>query len=212
MKPIHVAIIEDQPEIAEGLEFLIGNSGEFACTTYPTAEAALAGIDRKRPDVVLMDIGLPGMSGIECTKLLKEKYPDILIMMCTVYEDDEKIFNALAAGASGYLLKRTSSAVMVESIKDLIAGGSPISAPIARKVINILQPKFGTMQDETGGESLSVREKEILQLISEGYRNKEVADRLNISTSTVKTHIYNIYQKLHVSSRVEAINKMGRLR
>ncbi|REJ82818.1 MAG: DNA-binding response regulator [Bacteroidetes bacterium] len=210
MNIISVAIIEDQEEIAEGLEYLIGDSGEFECSTYSTAELALHAFEKKIPDVVLMDIGLPGMSGIECTKILKSKYPELPIMICTVYENDEKIFNALASGASGYILKRTTSASLAEAIRDLRNGGSPISAPIARKVISYLQPRINVSNNDKS--ELSSREKEILQLLSEGYRNKEVADALHISISTVKTHIYNIYQKLHVTSRVEAINKAGKLR
>ena len=133
-------------------------------------------------------------------------YPNLPIMICTVYEDDEKIFNALSAGASGYVLKRSSTNSLKESLNDLLNGGSPISAPIARKVINFLQSHIDA---STGSLSqLSDRENEILNLMAEGYRNKEVADRLFISISTVKTHIYKIYQKLHVTSRVEAVRKM----
>lgn len=210
MKTIQVAIIEDQDEIADGLELLIGDSGEFSCRSFESAESALDAFTEYVPDVLLMDIGLPGMSGIDLTKILKEKSPSLPIMMCTVYENDEKIFQALRAGASGYILKRTTGNNLAEAIRDLYQGGSPISAPIARKVISFLQNNM--QHPESQDYELSEREKEILHLLAEGFRNKEVADKLFISLSTVKTHIYNIYQKLHVSSRIEAINKVGKMR
>src|SRR5688572_622114 len=151
-----------------------------------------------------MDIKLPGMSGIECTGLLKQKYPDIKIMMCTIFEDDEKIFRAIAAGASGYLLKRTEPAILIQSIKELMEGGAPISGRIAQKVLMAFRQ---TMPKLTVENPLSEREQEVLALLAAGLRNKEVADKLSVSNATVKSHIYNIYQKLHVNSRVEAINK-----
>ena len=153
---------------------------------------------------MLMDIKLPGMSGIECTGLLKQKFPEIKIMMCTIFEDDEKILRAIAAGASGYLLKRTDPAVLIQSIRELMEGGAPISGRIAQKVLAAFRQ---TMPQLTVGNPLSEREQEVLSLLAAGLRNKEVADKLSVSTATVKSHIYSIYQKLHVNSRIEAINK-----
>ena len=208
---IKVAIIEDQLEIGQGLLYLINASDEFSCTHYLSAEEAIASFTTDTPNIVLMDIVLGGMSGIECTRYLKEHYPDMLIMMCTVYEDEEKIFNALSAGASGYILKRTKPGSFLEAIRDLYNGGAPISAPIAKKVVTFLQPRLPASRADEEPVSLSERELEVLDLLAGGYRNKEVADKLNISMSTVKSHIYNIYQKLHVTSKIEAFNKLGRL-
>jgi DNA-binding NarL/FixJ family response regulator len=154
--------------------------------------------------MVLMDINLPGMSGIECSRHIKEKHPKVLIMMCTVYEDDEKIFSALKAGASGYILKRASIEEIFDSIKLLLAGGSPMSATIARKVVESFMEKNSAPLD---GEQLSERENEILDQLAMGLRIKEIADKLNISINTVRTHIRHIYEKLQVQTRVEALNK-----
>jgi len=206
MKVIRVAVVEDQKEISEGLNYLISLSEGFECTLYFSAEDAVRGILKNRPDLVLMDINLPGMNGIDCTRILKQKFPDLQIMMCTVYEDDEKIFRAIAAGASGYILKRTEPAKLIEALRDLHNGGSPMSSQIARKVISSMQ-KFHAKEEEEN--ILSDREKEVLELIAKGFRNKEVADKLFITVSTVKSHVHNIYEKLHVTSRVEAVNKMN---
>jgi DNA-binding NarL/FixJ family response regulator len=201
---IKVAIVEDHPEISSGLSYVISHSEGFSSTVFNTAEKAVAGINSSEFDVVLMDIQLPGMSGIECTRLLKEKYPAIKIMMCTVFEDDEKIFRAIAAGASGYLLKRTEPSVLIQSIKELMDGGAPISSRVAQKVLSAFRQ---TMPQTPVESPLSEREQEVLSLIAAGLRNKEVADKLSVSIATIKSHIYSIYQKLHVNSRVEAINK-----
>jgi DNA-binding NarL/FixJ family response regulator len=206
MSIIKVALIEDQEDINLGLKYMIGNTEGFDCISFTDAESALKTISKSLVDVVLMDINLPGIDGIECTKLLKQKFPELQIMMCTVYEDDQKIFNAISAGASGYILKRSDPSKIIEAIKDLINGGSPMSSQIARKVITLLQAKNSLSLKNT---ILSDREKEVLDLIALGYRNKQVADKLFISISTVKTHVHNIYEKLHVSSRIEAVKKIN---
>jgi DNA-binding NarL/FixJ family response regulator len=204
-KKIKVAIIEDHHDIRQGMAFLINSDPAFEAALYPNAEDALKKFKTDRPDVVLMDINLPGMNGIECTKLIKQTYPAIHIMMCTVYEDDEKIFNALSAGASGYMLKRAAGDNLVDSIRDLNNGGSPMSAAIARKVVAFFQRK-----SSPENALLTSRENEILDLLAEGYRNKDIADKLCVSVNTIRTHIYHIYEKLHVQNRVEALNKTGR--
>ena len=205
MNDIKVAIIEDQEDINLGIKYMINNTSGFQCISFANAEAALEGIHKGLVDVVLMDINLPGMDGIECTRILKQKFPELQVMMCTVYEDDEKIFNAIAAGASGYILKRSDSSKITAAISELYNGGSPMSSQIARKVISFLQNQKKPAADQSG---LSAREKEILDLIALGYRNKEVAAKLFISVSTVKSHVHNIYEKLHVTSRIEAIKKL----
>lgn len=206
MKIIRVAVIEDEKDLSEGLDYLIRLTGGFECALYMNAESALRGIQRNPVDIVLMDINLPGMNGIDCTRILKKMFPEIQIMMCTIYEDDEKIFKAIAAGASGYILKRTEPVKLIEAIRDLYNGGAPMSSQIARKVIMAVQ---GFKKDSEEQNDLSTREREVLELIAKGYRNKEVADKLFITISTVKSHVHKIYEKLHVSSRIEALNKLS---
>ncbi len=211
MTQIKVSIIEDIEDIRQGFFFLINTAEELKCiATYSTGEAALEDIDRNVPDVIIMDIGLPGMSGIECTKIIKEKYPFIQIMICTVFEDDERLFNALSAGASGYVLKRTTPKILLESIRDIYSGGSPMTSQIARKVVSTLHSPVKKNTKSEDDFNLTIRELEILGLLTDGYRNKEIADKLSISLHTVKTHIYHIYEKLHVKSRIGAINKLSR--
>lgn len=205
MPKIKVLIIEDQEEIRSGYQFLINNSDDFSCIGYANAEDAIANIYTDHPQVVLMDVNLPGMSGIDATRILKERKPDIQIMMFTIYENNENVFDALAAGASGYILKQTKPAQLLEAIRDIYNGGAPMSGQIAKMVVGSFQQKDTT---DTLNE-LTDREEEILHLLSAGYRNKDVADKLFISLSTVKSHVYSIYQKLHVTSRVAAINKIG---
>jgi DNA-binding NarL/FixJ family response regulator len=202
---IRVAIVEDIIEIREALRVLINGSSGFECIhVFPDAEAALDHMPLTEIDVVLMDISLPGMNGIECMKILKKKMPDVQFMMCSVHDDDDHIFNALQSGAAGYILKRTSPAQILEAISDLYAGGSPMSSEIARRVVARIQNN-GKSSDQT--EILTVREKEILDLLSQGYLYKEIATELFISRLTVKKHIHNIYDKLQVQNRTEALNK-----
>ena len=202
---INVAIVEDVKEIREGLSSLISGSEGFSCiNSYPNAESALNGINKDVPDVMLMDIGLPGMSGIDCIKKLKSINPKIQIIMLTVYEDDDHIFKALVAGASGYLIKKTPPVKILEAIQDVYNGGSPMSSQIARKVISTFR-SMNKSSNET--ENLSAREQEILSHLAKGYRYKEIADKLFISKETVRTHLRNIYEKLQVRSRTEAVLK-----
>lgn len=202
---ISLAIVEDLDEVREGLKQFISLNPEFkVLDTFKTAEEALHDLPQIQPDIVIMDINLPGMSGIECIKQVKKKVPRTQFMMFTVYENDEKVFEALKAGASGYLLKNTGLVQIIESLKELHNGGSPMSSNIARKLVTI----FREQQPETEPmEVLSKRENEILQLLSKGLLYKEIADQLSISTGTVRQHIHKIYEKLHVQNRTEAINK-----
>lgn len=205
--PVEVCIIEDQPEVRSGISYIINSYSDFFCTPYANAEAALQGIKQSKPQVVLMDINLPGIDGIECTRLIRELYPDILVMMCTVFEDSEKIFDALKAGANGYILKKAAGETLINAIKELISGGAPMSSDIARKVVESFR---GPVPGTNTGTALTRRENEILELLGKGYGNKEIAEKLSVSVYTVRTHVYNIYEKLHVRNRVEALNKTGR--
>ena len=202
---IQIAIVEDEKTVRDGLKLLIDGTEGYKCVAlYPNAEEALQGIFDVTPDVVLMDIHLPGMSGIECVRRLKKEDADFQIVMLTVYEDDEEIFKSLAAGAHGYILKKTPPAKLLEAISEVYNGGSPMSSQIARRVVDFFQTKeVGSEQTE----KLTDREQEILSFLSKGYRYKEIADVLCISIETVRTHIRNIYEKLHVHSRTEALLK-----
>ena len=203
---IDIAIVEDEDDVREGLAMLINGSEGFRCVqTYSSAEKALPDIVKNKPDVVLMDINLPGISGIECTRQLKACQPGLPIMVLTVYDDDEKIFESLKAGACGYLLKKTPPAKILEAIVELYDGGSPMSSRIARKVVQTFQA-IGASSEET--ENLSKREHDILFYLAKGYRYKEIAEALFISIETVRTHLRNIYDKLHVRSRSEAVLKV----
>jgi DNA-binding NarL/FixJ family response regulator len=202
---ITLAIVEDLDEVREGLTQFISLNNEFkVLDTFSTAEEAAYELPRLKPDIVIMDINLPGMNGIECIREVKKKVPRTQFMMFTVYENDEKVFEALKAGASGYLLKNTGLVQLIESLKELYNGGSPMSSNIARKLVNIFQQD---QNDDLTVESLSNRETEILHLLSKGLLYKEISDRLSISTNTVRQHIHKIYEKLHVQNRTEAINK-----
>jgi DNA-binding NarL/FixJ family response regulator len=203
-----VAIVEDNNDIRQALEQIIESSDDFILSgSCITGEEALVKLPILNPKVVLMDIGLgEGINGIEVVRELKHSYPNILFMMCTIYDEDEKIFEALRAGASGYILKKTSPAKLLEGIKELIEGGAPMSSQIASKVVAAFQNKPKT----SIGSSLDVlskRENEILEMLSTGLLYKEISDKLNISSETVRKHVYHIYEKLHVSNRIEAVNK-----
>lgn len=209
MEPIRVVIVEDDPDIRQSFETIVGNAPGFECIeAFVNAEDAVEGIPALRPDIVIMDIHLPGMTGIEAVRILKAQMPALQIAMCTVYEDDEHIFNALKAGASGYLLKRTSPEKLLEALTDLHQGGSPMSGEIARRVVNSFQRKAAPSPELA---VLTTREKEILDLLAKGYLYKEIAAELYISIETVKRHIHNIYEKLHVQTRTEALNKVFRM-
>ncbi len=202
--PIKVSIVEDLAEVREGLAELVCSDKELLMMeNFDNAESAIEKLPALEPDIVVMDINLPGMSGIECIKIMKEKCPGTQFMMFTVYETDEKVLQALQAGATGYLLKRTAPQRILESIKELNQGGSPMSSNIARKLVNI----FLHEKVKTKKEILSGRENEVLQLLADGLLYKEIADRLHISHGTVRQHIHNIYEKLHVQNRTEAVNK-----
>jgi len=207
MTEISVCIVDDNSDLRNALEEIVEMSEGYRCVgTIGTAEEAISQIPILRPDVVLMDINLGGtQSGIDCVKALKQQIPATNFMMCTVYEEDEKIFEALSAGASGYILKKTAPARLLESIRELYQGGAPMSSQIARKVVAAFQKKERTGHDEL--DELSNREKEILEQLSKGLMYKEIAAELFISPETVRKHVYHIYEKLHVTNRIEAVNK-----
>lgn len=206
--PITVSIVEDQAALRTTLARVISKAEDFVCVSqYESAEAALEGLPQDKPQVVLMDINLPGINGVECVRRLKPLLPDTQVIMLTVYEDTDNIFNALAAGATGYLLKRTSRAELFDAIREVVRGGSPMTAHIARKVVQSFQ-KPAPAQDPTA--QLSPREQEVLQRLSEGFLYKEIADQLGISYETVHTYIRRIYEKLQVRTRTEAVAKFLR--
>ena len=202
MTKLKIFIVEDSDDIRNGYTFLINKSNSFDCIGFVSAEDVLAAIETNLPQVILMDVSLPGMSGIECTRKIKSKHPEILIMMFTVYENNENIFNALQAGASGYILKQSTPSELIEAIEELCRGGSPMSGVIARKVVDSFKLVKERQEDE-----LSPREREVLELLADGHRYKDIGDKLYISISTVRSHIQKIYDKLHVHNRTEALNK-----
>jgi len=208
---IAVAIVEDDVPAREILAGWIRDTAGFTCAgEFDDAESALAKLPHEKPSVVLFDINLPGMNGIECVRKLKPKLPDTQFVMVTVYEDANHIFNALSAGASGYLLKQTRRHELIDALKDVHAGGSPMSSQIARKVV---QNFYRTESQDAGGETieLSPREREVLELLARGYLYKEIAEMLKISVQTVNTYIRRIYEKLHVRSRAQAVAKYAHL-
>lgn len=211
MTDITICIVDDTRDIRSALEQIVTMADGYQLVgSFGTAEEALQKIPLLKPNVVLMDINLgEGESGIDCVRQIKAEHPDILFMMCTVYEDDEKIFEALSAGASGYILKKTAPHKLLEAISELQAGGAPISSQIARKVVAAFQRKEAApgVAESAALSVLSNREKEILELLAKGLLYKEIAANLFISQETVRKHVYHIYEKLHVNNRVEAINK-----
>jgi DNA-binding NarL/FixJ family response regulator len=205
--PITLVIVEDLDEVREALKNFLALSPDFeVLATYKSGEDAATAIPRLQPEIVIMDINLPGMSGIECLRVSKQSNIATQFMMFTVYENDEKVFEALKAGASGYLLKNTSLIQILEALKDLHLGGSPMSANIARKLVKNFQEQ-PELNEPANSTLLSNRENETLHLLSQGLLYKEIAEKLGISTSTVRQHIHRIYEKLHVQNRTEAINK-----
>jgi DNA-binding NarL/FixJ family response regulator len=202
---INVAIVEDNRSFREKLAAYLDDSPGYRCAgACDSAEDALKLIPRLLPDVVLMDIHLPNMSGVDCTRRLKELCSGVQILILTVYEDNDRIFGALKAGASGYLLKRADPADILRAIQEVKTGGAPMSSQIARRVVqSFLEPATNAVKEE----KLSQREEEILQQLAKGYSTKEIADRSSISPHTVRSHLKHIYEKLHVRSRTEAVLK-----
>ena len=207
---IKTAIIEDQRDIREGLTMLINGTEGYACTgSYRTMEEALDKISREMPDVVLSDIGLPGMDGIEGIKHLKARHPDLLILMLSVYDDDDRIFEALCAGACGYLLKKTPPVRLIESLKEAVMGGSPMSPEVARRVITLFRDFH---PPERADYQLTPHETRLLKLLVEGHNYKTAAFELNVSINTISFHMKRIYEKLQVHSKSEAVVKALRHR
>ena len=206
--PIAISIVEDNDQLRATLAKVIARADGFRfASDYASAEDALADLPKVKPDVVLMDINLPGMNGVECVRKLKALLPQTQVLMLTVYEDTENIFNALAAGANGYLLKRTPTKELIEAIREMQRGGSPMTAHIARMVVQSFQKRVAPAP--AGGElaELSEREQQVLDLLAQGLIYKEIADKLNIGYETVHTYIRRIYEKLQVRTRTEAVAK-----
>lgn len=202
---IRIGIVEDNRGVRQAWAKLIAAEEGFECVgAYASGEAALAGFPADRPEVVLMDLGLPGISGIECTARLKDLLPQTQILVVTVYNDNENLFEALKAGASGYLLKCTEREELARSIRELVAGGAPMSGRVARQVIDAFRM---AMPAPSEMDSLSLREQEILALLAQGLVAKDVATKVGLSYQTVRAHLRNIYEKLHVHSRAEAVRK-----
>jgi len=207
MPIIKLVIVEDLEEVTEGLsEFIRRDNDLQLLSTFRTAEAALLELPLLKPDIVIMDINLPGMTGIECIRQMKKTGTTMQFMMFTVYENNDQVFEALKAGASGYLLKKTSPLHIIEAVKELYEGGSPMSATIARKLVSIFQEQPTGANNEAA--VLTPREKEVLELLAKGMLYKEIAEQLHISFHTVRQHIGKIYEKLHVQNKTEAINKV----
>jgi DNA-binding NarL/FixJ family response regulator len=202
---ITVCIVEDIKEIRQGVKHILDESALFVCSgAFRDAEEAMTPLPALQPNIVLMDIGLPGMTGIECIKKVKSQCPGTQFMMFTIYEDSKQVFDALAAGANGYLLKKTPQNEILEALKELHEGGAPMSTHIARKVVANFQQSGG---GSDALDCLSPREQQVLQLLAKGYFYKEIGYKLNISTGTVRQHIHHIYKKLHVQNSTEAVNK-----
>ena len=202
---IKVAIVEDDAGIRQSLEALLNTTEGFKCiNTFSNVETALKNLPREWPDVLLMDINLPRISGIDGVAKIKALRPTLQVLMLTVYADNRKIFQSLKAGATGYLLKQTPRSELLQAIIDVHRGGAPMSGPIARRLVEHFQKRAPSAEE---AEMLSKRESEILDYLSQGYHNKEIAQMLDISFETVRTHLRRIYEKLHVSSRTEAVIK-----
>jgi len=209
-RPIRVAIVEDRREIRDGLATIINGTPGFRCTgAYRSMEDALENIDANLPDVVLNDIGLPGMSGIDGIRVLKQRHPDLLVLMLTIYDDDDRIFEALCAGASGYLLKKTPPARLLESLSEAVSGGAPMSPEVARRVVALFRafrPPDDTKCD------LTPHETRLLRLFVDGHNYKTAAAELGVTVHTISFHLRSIYEKLQVHSKSEAVAKALRNR
>lgn len=203
--PIRISLVEDDADVRQSLALLLNGSAGFQCvSSHRSTEEALVGIPAAKPQVVLVDINLPGQTGIECVRQLKAQHSEILFLMLTMYEDSNLIFESLTAGATGYLLKRTPPVKILEAIEEAQRGGAPMSSKIARIVVQHFQNQKATASDI---KTLSPREREVLGLLAKGHRYKEISDALSISFDTVRAHLRNIYDKLHVRSRTEAVIK-----
>jgi DNA-binding NarL/FixJ family response regulator len=204
-KIIKTAIVEDMRDIREGLATLINFTEGFTCTgSYRSMEEAITSIRHRVPDVLLSDIGLPGMDGIEGIGILKEQYPEMTVLMLTVYDDDERIFDAICAGASGYLLKRTTPAKILENIREAVSGGAPMSPEVASRVIKLFRE---VRPPEKVDYDLTPHETRLLKLLVEGHNYTTAADELGVSYNTIKFHMRHIYEKLQVHSKSEAVAK-----
>lgn len=202
--PIKVAIVDDDKDMRSSLATLVRGADSLQLAgNYANAEVALKEIPRHPPDVVLMDINMPGMAGIECVRQLKAIVPKVQFLMLTVYEDSDSLFNSLQAGASGYLLKRTTSTELLQAVRDVHGGGSPMTPQVARRLVQF----FSKPQGGSSVTNLSPGERDFLQLLAKGYAYKEIADHMGISTDTVRYYVRTVYEKLHVHSRTEAVVK-----
>ena len=200
--------MEDDEQVRENLSRLIGEAKGFECVAnFSSGEEALESWPRRAPDVVVMDINLPGISGVECVRQIKSKFPEVHVVMLTVYDDSERIFQALQMGASGYLLKRSTTAEILHAIEDVHGGGAPMSSYIARKVVQSFRQQGAS---DKPAENLSKRETDVLDYVSRGYTNKEIADALGLKVETVRGYLKTTYSKLHVRSRTEAAMKFRR--
>jgi DNA-binding NarL/FixJ family response regulator len=201
---ITVSIVDDEKDLRQSITTFVNGSPGFRCVSaYSNAETALKGLPADKPDVVLMDINLGTMNGIECVERLKAEVPTMQILMLTVYEDTDQIFKALSAGASGYLLKRSSPTKLLQAIREVHAGGSPMTSSIARKVVASFQKKQASGKQT----NLSPREETVLKCLAQGLTYKQIADQLDISIDTIRTYLRRVYEKLHVQSRTEAVAK-----
>ena len=209
MEIVSTGIVEDEPETREGLSFLLNNAPGFECRhIYDSVEAALAQIERDPPQVLLLDIGLPGVDGIEGTQLLRQRLPDLAIIILTVFRDEDRVFRAICAGACGYLLKTSTSERILAAIREVAAGGAAMSPEIAHRVLALLRKEPESRAAEPG--DLSPQERRLLKLLAEGHQNKTAAVELGISIHTVSFHLRSIYGKLHVHTRAEAVARAMR--
>jgi len=208
--PITVAIVEDDARIRRSLAAMLGTAEDIECVgEFASAEEALRKVPALRPRVIFMDIHLPGMSGVDCVREIAGTGPKPQIVMLTTYDDSDAIFSSLSAGAGGYLLKPIRTAQLLAAVRDVYSGGAPMSGQIARRVVEAFNKPAAKSAASPANGSLSERENQILQLLSEGYLYKEISDKLSISYSTVRTHIERIYEKLHVQSRAQAVARMN---
>lgn len=206
MHQIRVLVFEDNFKLRESLYFLINSEEDLMCCgTFPDCKLLEKVIHETKPNVILMDIEMPGMNGIEAARIIKSKYPELPVLMQTVFHDDSHIFNAICAGASGYLLKSSSSEAYAQSIRDVYNGGSPMSGPVARRVLELFQKNV--VPSESRDYDLTLKEKEVLAWLIEGKSFKQIAASIGISYETVRSHMKNIYSKLHVHSNTEAVIK-----